>query len=308
MDVSIDLLASLTVPQVRTGLAAWVSGHLDADEDLREPLRLELQALLDASSDAAIEALRGTFARAGDAWRFHPADPLARAVTRVFMSHVVRTSTLAGTEHLEAFLAGPPARRLVVCNHLSYTDTQVTDVVFARAGLAAVADRLVAVAGPKVYTEPWRRMASIALNTRKTAQSSAVASEQDALGPRELAAIAFEAIADCARLMDEGYLVLLYPEGTRSRDGHLQPFLRAAARYLLIDDVRVLPMGQVGGEAMFPFEARGLRPGHATLTFGPSFASRDYPGKTTALAEAHVRVAGCLPPSHQPPEGGPRVG
>lgn len=307
MDLSIELLASLSTPMIRSGLAAWVAQHLQDTDAARESLRVELQALLDQTDDAAITRMRETFAAAGDAWRFHPADPLSRAITRVFMNRVVAESEVLGGEHLEAFLAKPRQRRMVLCNHLSYTDTQVTDTVLVRAGFADVADRLVAVAGPKVYTDPWRRMASIALNTRKTAQSSAVASEQDTLTPRELAAVAFETMADCGRLMDEGYLVLLYPEGTRSRDGRLQPFLRAAARYLLIEGVEVLPLAQVGGERMFPRDAPALTPGRATLTFGAPFRPRDYPGKTATVDQAHTRIASLLPESHTPPAGAPRV-
>lgn len=306
MELSIEVLATLPTALVRSALAEWVAAHLSCTDPHRAALRAALQAVIDSVGDADIERLRGVFRTAGDEWRLYHADPLAQAITRTYMRSVVTHRQVEGLHHLAEFAAGP-GRKLIVCNHLSYTDTQVTDVVLADAGLPHVSDRLVAIAGPKVYTDAWRRMASIALHTRKTAQSNVVATEQDTLTPRELAAVALETIADCGRLMDQGYVVLLYPEGTRSREGRLQPFLRAAARYLAVEGVRVLPLAQTGGEDMFPIDSPVMFPASCRLVFGPSFVPRDYPGKTGALAEAHRRLAELLPPERQPVEGASRV-
>jgi 1-acyl-sn-glycerol-3-phosphate acyltransferase len=109
-----------------------------------------------------------------------------------------------------------------------------------------------------------------------------------------LAAIAFQALADVQRLAAEGYIVLLYPEGTRSRTGELQPFLRAAARYLAMDGARVLPTAQVGCDRMFPIGSAVMFPTPVTLSFGPAFTAADYPGKTGALEEVWRRVGGLL--------------
>lgn len=218
------------------------------------------------------------------------------------MSALTRPASFIWPYRLDEFSA-LPGRKLVVCNHLSYTDTQVTDSVLALTNRTAFADRLVAIAGPKVYTEPWRRMAAIALNTRKTAQSSVVASEQDALSPRELAVIAIDTLRDCERLMDEGFVVLLYPEGRRSRDGRMQPFLRAAARYLALTGVTVLPIAQTGGETLFPMDAPRMFRGAVRIACAESFAAADFPGKTAALEEAFRRLAAELPEQYQPAPG-----
>ena len=160
---------------------------------------------------------------------------------------------------------------MVVCNHLSYTDTQITDSLLCLEGRSPIADRLIAIAGPKVYTDAWRRLAAISLNTRKTAQSSAVATEQEALDARALATVAFETMEDCARLMDDGSIILLYPEGTRSRTGRLQPFLRAAGRYLRIEGLRVLPMAQSGTDRIYPIDDPLMHPATVSLAFGEPF-------------------------------------
>ena len=307
MELTIDTLAALRISTIRSTLPAWIASHLDVAAPEQAGLAEQLAMIVASATDEDIAALRNTFLHAGEGWRLHPADPLARSVTRAYMAAVVQPWQLEGEGHVRAFCASSSARRLIVCNHLSYTDTQATDAVMALTGHAAVADRLVAIAGPKVYTEPWRRMAAIALNTRKTAQSSMVASEQGSLSPRELATIALETIADCERLMDAGYIVLLYPEGTRSRDGRLQPFLRAAARYLAIPGVEVLPLAQTGGDAVFPLGASLMQRAPVSLRFGPSLTPAAFPGKWGGLESTHAALAQLLPPEHRPRPEGPAV-
>ncbi len=299
MELSIEALAALSPEQVRAGLAAWVASHLQAEQYVCDRLHRDLQRIVDVAGDDEVAALLAAYAAAGSGWKLFRADPLARRLTRVYMSALMEPQELRGVDRLLSF-DERGGRRLIVCNHLSYTDTQITDGVLARAGLSSLADRLVAVAGPKVYTEPWRRMASIALNTRKTAQSSAVASEQDSMSARELAAVAVETLQACTRLMDEGYIVLLYPEGTRSRDGRLQPFLRAAARYLAVDGLSVLPLAQTGGDALFPIDAPRMFRGPVRLAFGQPFKPADFSGKSGALDEAHRRLAAELPEGSRP--------
>jgi 1-acyl-sn-glycerol-3-phosphate acyltransferase len=307
MSPSIEDIARLPIPVLRSLLPSWVAGHAELPPDETAALEAALRARTDAASDADLQGLLDTFATAGDEYRLYPAHPFARDMTRLYMATLTPTWDLVGRDALERFLTTGPRRRMVVCNHLSYTDTQITDSLLVLAGLRDFADRLVAIAGPKVYTDAWRRMAAISLNTRKTAQSSAVATEQGALSPRELAAVAFETIADCERRMDEGYIVLLYPEGTRTRTGRLQPFLRAASRYCSVPDLQILPMGQAGCEHIYPIGAQRMEKAHVRMAFGERFVSADFPGKTTALAEAHRRVAELLPEAYRPAGGEPAI-
>jgi 1-acyl-sn-glycerol-3-phosphate acyltransferase len=261
---------------------------------------------VDDAPDEALDSFLREFARVGDEYRFYPAHPFGRALSRLFMGVLTPTCTVEGGDNLARFLGGP-GRRLVICNHLSYTDTQLTDSILARAGHEGLADRLVAVAGPKVYTEAWRRLAAMSLNTRKTVQSSHVATEQDALSPRDIARIALETVSDCERLMDDGYVVLLYPEGTRSRNRALQPFLRALSRYTAIPDLRILVMAQTGSEAIFPIDDGKMHPGPVRVAFAEPFAAADFPAKGAALVEAHARLSALLPPDYRPPEGQPAI-
>lgn len=299
MQITFAELEALPLPIIRQVLPGWVAAHL-TDPALRPDAEQRLSALFAAVDDDAMQALRATFFGAGAEWRFYPADPTARSMTRMFMGLLLDAPRIDGLEHLLRFMTEGPRRRFIVCNHLSYTDTQVTDRVLHAAGHGAIADRIVAIAGPKVYTDPWRRLAAISLHTRKTPQSNVVATEQDALSPRELAAIAFAAIDDCVALADRGYVPLLYPEGARSRSGHMRPFLRASARYLAQADVQILPMAQTGSEHVFPIGATTMNRAPVHLRFGAPFVAADCPGKTGPIAEAFRRVAAVLPEAYAP--------
>jgi len=306
--VSIETIAGLPAEAIRQLLPDWVAAHVSAGPEVHDRMRVDVTAALEEASDQAVQTMQDTFLRAGDGYVLYPADPLARRITRAFMGQLSPGWQVEGRDALERFLTTGPRRRMIVCNHLSYTDTQLTDSILCLAGQAAVADRLVAIAGPKVYTDPWRRMAAVALNTRKTAQSSAVATEQANVTPRELAAIAFETIADCERLMDAGSLVLLYPEGSRSRTGRLRPFLRASSRYLQMGELQILPIAQTGSERVYPIDSPLMYAHPVRIAIGEPFLASEHPGKAVALAEAHRRVAALLPEPYQPAEGDPAVG
>ncbi|MDP2305769.1 MAG: lysophospholipid acyltransferase family protein [Pseudomonadota bacterium] len=300
MDLTIAEIAALPIPLLRQGLATWVASHVDTTPGAIAALRSALEARLAAASDPALATMLAAFAVAGTDYRLYEADPFARDMTRLYMAALTPTWSAFGLDTLDAWLTSGPARRMVVCNHLSYTDTQLTDSLLALEGRAAFADRLVAIAGPKVYTDAWRRLAAISLNTRKTVQSSAVATEQGSLTAREVATVAIETLRDCERMMDAGYVMLLYPEGTRSRTGRLQPFLRAAGRYLQIPGLSVMPMAQTGSERIFPIDDPIMHPGHVRVAFGAPFVSEAFPGKHGALAEAHARIGALLPAEYQP--------
>lgn len=302
MDLSFDQISGLPSDIVRAALPEWIAAHVTAEPAVLDTMKAELRARIAAAPEAEMDAMRQAFLHAGEDYRLYRASPFARDVTRIFMHHLPAPGEIVGREHLDRFLGEGPRRRLVICNHLSYTDTQLTDCLLVDHGLGAVADRLVAIAGPKVYTDPWRRMAAIALNTRKTAQSSAVATEQDTLSARELVVVARDTIADCERLMDEGWLILLYPEGTRSRSGRLQPFLRASARYTTMADVQILPMVQTGSDRVYPIGSEQMFRAPVRLAFGEPFVAAEHPGKTNALTEAWRRLAGLLPPAYGPSE------
>lgn len=298
-------LVGLTPASIREHLPGFVCSSIDATQPVVARLQATLADLVNEATDAEVAEMQAAFARAGDGFAIFEADPLARRVTRRHLQDLAPGSTVDGLDHL-ASVAGRP--QVWLCNHLSYTDTQVLDGLLAQHGVAQ-ADDLLVVAGPKVYTDAYRRVASIGLNTLKTVQSATVAQDGPALSPRELARVALETQQLAADWRDQRGPILIYPEGSRSVDGRLQPFLRGVHRWIRRpSDLVIVPVGHFGAEQLFGRDER-MRPQPVTLRFGVPFTVGDATGagRHGVLEEAWTRIAGLLPVSQQPDPGTPPV-
>jgi 1-acyl-sn-glycerol-3-phosphate acyltransferase len=65
-----------------------------------------------------------------------------------------------------------------------------------------------------------------------------------------------------------GWSLLIYPEGTRSKDGRLQPFKKGAFRMAVETGTPILPVTVNGADKILPKKSLNLRPGHVTVTLG----------------------------------------
>ena len=121
---------------------------------------------------------------------------------------------------------------MIFANHLSYSDANVVEVVLRKAGAAGLADRLTAIAGPKVYSNVTRRFSSLCFGTIKVPQSSERSSEDAVMNPRDIARAARRAIQIAQERLSLGEALLIFAEGSRSRTAQMQQFLSGTARYL----------------------------------------------------------------------------
>jgi 1-acyl-sn-glycerol-3-phosphate acyltransferase len=92
-----------------------------------------------------------------------------------------------------------------------------------------------------------------------------------------------------AGLIDDGWSLLIYPEGGRSPDGWGQPF-RGGAAYLSVRcNVPVVPV-HLGGTGQILRKGRSMpRPGEATVTFGTPL--RPEPGERAPRFAARIEAA-----------------
>lgn len=151
-----------------------------------------------------------------------------------------------------------------------------------RSGCGALANRLTALAGPKVFTSRERRFSSLCFGTVKVPQSAEVASGAAVLNARDVARAARQSTDVARERLREGDALLLFGEGTRSRTGEMQPMLAAVARYFDVPGTWILPAGLVGPEALFPVENSTLRPARLALQLG-------HPIRAGALVERAAR-------------------
>jgi 1-acyl-sn-glycerol-3-phosphate acyltransferase len=230
-----------------------------------EDIRAALEKEIDGAGPEALLALKQRLTT-DVGWGYYPRDPLAQRIHHLLADRFLQSeSQLSGVEYLAELSAAP----VVICaNHLSYADANVVEVLLQRSGGAAFANRLTAVAGPKVFTSQHRRFSSLCFGTVKVPQSSDVSSEEATLNARELARAARQSIDAALERLADGDALLLFGEGTRSRTGKMRPMLAGAARYLESPGTWVLPAGLTGPEALFPVDAATVRPARVVMRLG----------------------------------------
>lgn len=283
-------------PEVARGLVPdWLGSHVA--EEVRPDVVSGVAEVVAAASTDELARLMATFQSCGDGYRLHPADPLARRISHAFMAPLLPGAEVRGLDTLRAACEAGPT--LWLANHFSYVDTQATDALLARDGADDLAQRVVAVAGPKVYGTTFRRLASSCLTTLKTAQSSRLAHNEAELSPREVARIAIQTLQEADALARTGRPILVYAEGARSRTGKLQPFLKAVAKYARAPGTRMVPVAITGTEALYPIDAELMRPARVVLTFGEP-VDVEALGRSEALEECWRRLRESLP-EHQRP-------
>lgn len=77
------------------------------------------------------------------------------------------------------------------------------------------------------------------------------------------------ALSFSERVLKEGGVLAIFPEGTRSRDGKLHPFHRGVALLAMSAGVPIVPAAISGSNASFPPGARFFRPAPVSISFGP---------------------------------------
>lgn len=199
----------------------------------------------------------------------------ARAVLRAAKSPVV-------THGLEKLRPGVPA--VVVSNHVSWFD------VFA---LAAVL--------------PW----PFAFVAKKElgyipAFGTALRVAGHLLIDRSNRQRAIQSLRDAGELMRRnGTVVVIYPEGTRSRSGRLQPFKKGAFVLAVEAGVPVVPTVVVGSYDIMRPDAFRIHPAPIHLHFGDPVPVEDFTPETAEalMAEVRRRMVAVLEEAEQlPPE------
>jgi 1-acyl-sn-glycerol-3-phosphate acyltransferase len=271
-------------------------GLLPLDE-----VRVALEREIDAAGPEALVSLKAHLA-ADDGWTYHPPDPLARRLHHLLADRFLeRGSTVDGLHHLDALESGPLT---IFANHLSYADANVVDVLLQRAGAGALAARLTAMAGPKVFTSRQRRFSSLCFGTIKVPQSSGVSSEDAVMDPREVARAARRSIDIAHERLRLGDVLLVFGEGTRSRTASLQSMLPGVARYLTGIGTWILPAGLTGPESLFPVDAATVHPARVCMRIGSPMRgdhllAHAAGNRRVAMDAIGLAIAELLPPAYR---------
>jgi 1-acyl-sn-glycerol-3-phosphate acyltransferase len=101
-----------------------------------------------------------------------------------------------------------------------------------------------------------------------------------------------------ARMREDGLTLGVFPEGTRSRDGRLQPFRKGSFVLAIETGTRLVPVAIQGGRAILPKGRRLLHPGPMRVCCAPAIEldRLEREDRDSLLAETRDRIAGMLAP------------
>jgi len=102
--------------------------------------------------------------------------------------------------------------------------------------------------------------------------------------------------------LKEGVSFLIYPEGTRSADGRLQPFKRGVAVMAIKAGVPVVPMACAGAHRVMRKKGIAISPGEIVVRFLPPLDASAYTleQRDKLTVGLHAAIAAGLPPDQQP--------
>ncbi len=105
-----------------------------------------------------------------------------------------------------------------------------------------------------------------------------------------------QAMQDAAKRVREGQNVLVFAEGTRSRDGQLQPFKKGAFVLAIAAGVDILPVAIRGSHELMPAHSNRIRPGTLHVHVHPpiSTAGLQYADRDPLRQATHAAVASLL--------------
>ncbi len=198
-------------------------------------------------------------------------DRANRAWARSVLSAAGVPVTVHGLEHLH-----PSGVQIVVANHQSYFDIWVLI-----AGLPASV-RFIAK----------RELANIPMLSVGMRSTGHVLIDRDR--PRR----ARETLRRAGdRMRAEQLTLVLFPEGTRSRDGRLGPFRRGAFALALETRAPLVPAAIDGGQRVYPPGAKRVSPGSITVRLGPAIRldGAEPADRTTLMRKTRAAIEAMLP-------------
>jgi 1-acyl-sn-glycerol-3-phosphate acyltransferase len=219
-------------------------------------------------SESDLESFEQALAHHGSSWGFQPRHLIAAKLIQVFIKKITGIQPISGIEYAkEAMERAQHGERIVmVGNHLSYGDTNYLQAQLELQGLTDFP--LMVMAGPKVYTDPFRRLSSMCFDTLKMAQPPSRASGGAEVSMRELAEITRKVMADAEAYQAKGRILYFFPEGSRTRSGAIEPFIPASARYCDSGNTWVYPVGFAGTDGLVGVDSNQIHISEPKVSIG----------------------------------------
>jgi 1-acyl-sn-glycerol-3-phosphate acyltransferase len=113
---------------------------------------------------------------------------------------------------------------------------------------------------------------------------------------RQNAASARRTVQEAARRIRSGQSVVIFPEGTRTRDGHLLPFKKGGFHLAMDSGVDIVPVAIKGSRVIMPRGAALIRSGTVTVEVGEPIPTAGLTNgdRDALIAKVRGRVAEML--------------
>ena len=106
---------------------------------------------------------------------------------------------------------------------------------------------------------------------------------------------AIESVNAAIAVLRQGLHMLIFPEGTRSRDGRLLPFKKGPFHLAIDSGVFVVPVTMLGTYELWPKDRFALRSGTVTVVFHKPIDPRSYPDRDSLMKAVAETIASALP-------------
>jgi 1-acyl-sn-glycerol-3-phosphate acyltransferase len=165
--------------------------------------------------------------------------------------------TVRGLQGLRRFLSDRGEKPVILAaNHESYLDPPLIGMLFPGAIRFIAWDALFKI---PVFSSLIRALGAVPV------------SQQDKNSAASL-------LRDVVEFIKNGYSVLIFPEGERSKDGNLLPFEGGVALISLKTETPIIPVWIEGTFEAYPASKKIPRPRHVSVAFGePIFPGRQPP-------------------------------
>jgi 1-acyl-sn-glycerol-3-phosphate acyltransferase len=117
---------------------------------------------------------------------------------------------------------------------------------------------------------------------------------------------AIESVNAAIRVLQQGLHMIVFPEGTRSSDGHLLPFKKGPFHMATESGVPIVPVTVLGTFESWPKTRVALRPGKATVVFHAPLDPRSYPDRDSLMKAVSDTIASALPAERREPVADPQ--
>jgi len=110
---------------------------------------------------------------------------------------------------------------------------------------------------------------------------------------------AIASVREAEAVVRRGNHMVVYPEGTRSRDGRLLPFKKGPFYMAMETGVPIVPITLVGTETLLPKGKFFVKPGEVTVVFHPPVDPTQYSDRDELVQTVRDTIASALPPERR---------